>query len=121
MAITTTYLWPTNNGPLGGGNVAPTQQQMGPPTARKFNTVIATVSASAAGDTSAVITHNFQMTNAEISEGFPTPIIVFQTDETSSPWYEASENPNYTVLQKNTLSAGATAKVAIRTPTTLDR
>ena len=120
-AVTTTYLYPTNLGPLVGGNVAPTQTQMGPETAAKFNTVIATVSASAAGDTSAVITHNFQLTAGEISQGFPRTVLEFLTDATSSPWFVASQNPNYTVIQKNTLNAGPTVEVIIDRPHTLTR
>jgi hypothetical protein len=121
MAVTITYTYPTNLGPLAGGNVAPTQVQMGPESAARFNAVIATVSASAAGDTSAVITHNFQLTASEISQGFPRTVITFTSDETSSPWYQSSQNPNYTVLQKNTLNAGPSAEVFIDRPNTLIR
>lgn len=121
MAVTITYTYPTNLGPLAGGNVAPTQAQMGPESAARYNAVIATVSASASADTSAVITHNFQLTAGEISQGFPTTVIGFTSDETSSPWFIASQNPNYTVLQKNTLNAGASASVTISRPNTLVR
>lgn len=124
-AVTITYLYPTNNGPLAGGNVAPTIAQMGPPGARRFNTVIATVVASAAGDTSAVITHDFQLTNSEISQGFPRVIInpLSDTFGTSAIWFQASQNPNFTVLQKGTLGTGPTSgtEVIIATPHTIDR
>jgi len=124
-AVTTTYLYPTNNGPLAGGNVAPTQAQMGPPQARKFNTVIATTVASAAGDTSAVITHNLQLTNSEISQGFPRVILnpLSDTFGTSAIWFQASQNPNFTILQKGTLGTGPTSgvEVQIAGPHTIDR
>lgn len=122
MSVTISYLYPTNLGPLAGGNVAPTQLQMGSAiSGAKFNTVVATVVATAAADTSAVITHNFQLTNAEISQGWPRVILVSQGDETTAAWYEASENPNYTVLVKNTLGVGATIKAQISRPITADR
>lgn len=103
--VTITYLYPFT--------VAPTQQQMGPPQAASFNLVVATVIAAAAADTSAVITHNFQLTAAEITQGFPRLTFVPQVDDTTSPWFEASENPNYTVLQKNTLGTGPLTKVFV--------
>lgn len=124
-AVTITYLYPTNNGPLAGGNVAPTQVQIGQPTARRFNTVIATVVATAAGDTSAVITHNFQLTNSEISQGFPRVIInpLSDTFGTSAIWFQASQNPNFTILQKGTLGTGPTSGVEVQLagPHTIDR
>ena len=121
MAVTITNLYPTNLGPLAGGNVAPTQVQMGDPKAAKFNTVIATISASAASDTSALITHNFQLTASEISQGFPRVVLIPLADETSSPWFEASQNPNFSIFQKNTLNAGAAYRVMISRPLTSDR
>jgi hypothetical protein len=76
--------------------------------------VIATVQASAAADTSAVITHNFNYAPGEITSGFPMVVIVPQDgNEITSPWYEASENPNFTVLQKSTTAAGGLAKVFV--------
>lgn len=110
-AVTITYLWPYT--------VAPTVAQMqGTPNC----TVVATVAASAAADTSAVITHDFGLSNAEITQGFPKVTIVPQADpEVTSGWYEASENPNYTVLQKNTTSAGVLSKVFVERPHTIVR
>lgn len=109
-AVTINFLYPFT--------VAPTSAQM---INTPYNTVIATVSASAAGDTSAVITHDFGLPTSDISSGFPQLTIVPQSDETTSPWYEASENPNYTVLQKNTLGVGATAKVFVQRPHSIVR
>jgi hypothetical protein len=109
-AVTINYLWPFTT--------APTIGQL---TNTPYRTVIATVQASLAADTSAVITHDFNMTAADITQGFPKVDLVYQGDETTSPWYEASENPNYTVLQKNTLGAGALTKVIINRPHSIER
>jgi hypothetical protein len=109
-AVTITYLYP--------GTVVP------PPTPFPLpqNMVIATVAASAAADTSAVITHLFNLSNAEITQGFPTVVIMPQADpEVTSGWFEASENPNYSVLQKNTTAAGVLSKVSITRPHTIVR
>jgi len=109
-AVTISYLYPFTS--------APTAAQM---QNQPFNTVTATVSATAAGDTSAVITHNFGLSAAEITQGFPFPLIIGQSDETTSPWYESSENPNFTVIQKNTLGTGPAVKVAIVRPHSITR
>lgn len=108
MAVTITYTYPQTS--------APTAVQ-----ARAANMVVATVAASAAADTSAVITHNFALSNAEITQGFPRTVIVPQASEQSSNWFEASQNPNFTVLQKPTADTGPTAKVFIDRPHTIVR
>ena len=117
-AVTITYLYPTNFGPLAGGNVAPTAVQMGPELSAKYNEVIATVLATAAGDTSAVITHMFALTNSEITQGFPELNILLTTNDQSQPW-ELSENPNYTILGLPGLVGGV--RVFIKRPNTLVR
>lgn len=105
-AVAISYLFPYTT--------APTVAQMqGTPNC----TVVATVAASAAADTSAVITHDFGLSAGEITQGFPKVLIVPQADpEISSSWWEASQNPNYTVLQKNTTAAGVLSKVFIERP-----
>lgn len=108
MAITTTYLWPQTS--------APTLAQ-----ALAVNTVVATVVASAAADTSAIITHAFNLSNAEITQGWPRTTLVPQGDDTTANWFEASQNPNFTVLQKPTLGTGPTTKVFIDRPHTVTR
>jgi len=109
-AVTITYLYP--------GTVAPPAI----PNPLPQNTVIATVSASAAADTSAVITHQFGLANSEITQGFPQVSIIAQDgNEITSPWWEASENPKYTVLQKGTVAAGGLAKVYIQRPHSIVR
>jgi hypothetical protein len=109
-AVTINFLYPFTTAPTTG-------QMINTP----YNTVIATVVASAAADTSAVITHDFGLPASDITQGFPQLTIVPQGDETTSPWYEASENPNYTVLQKNTLGAGPTVKVFVQRPHSIAR
>jgi|SRR5579871_3536033 len=106
MAVTITYLAPYTT--------APTRNQM---IGKPNNTVVATVQASAAADTSAVITHDMNISAADITQGFPIVTIVPQDgNEITSPWFEASENPNYTVLQKGTVAASGLAKVFIQRP-----
>jgi hypothetical protein len=109
MAVTISYLYPSTTVP---------SQSVNP----GYNMVIATVSASAAADTSAVITHDFGLPASDISQGFP--LLIFSPgdgNEITSPWYEASENPNYTVLQKSTTAAGGLLKVNISRPHSITR
>jgi hypothetical protein len=111
MAVTITYLYPFT--------VAPTVNQM---IGKKYTRVVSTVVASAAADTSAVITHSFGLSNAEITQGFPFVSLLPQdSNQITSPWFEASQNPNYTVLQKNTTAAGGQVKVTITRPHTIVR
>jgi hypothetical protein len=106
-AVTISYLWPGTTVPLATAN----------PDGIPQSTIVATVTATAAADTSAVITHQFNLTPAEITQGFPRLTLVPQADpEITSNWYEASEAPNYTVLQKNTTAAGVKTKVFISRP-----
>ena len=114
-AVTITYLWPTNLGPLGGGNVAPTAAQM---ISSEYNTVVATIVATAITDTSAVITHNFPLSNAEISQGWPQVNILETTNDTSQVW-ELSENTAFTVLGLPGLIGGV--RVFISRPHTIVR
>lgn len=110
-AVTITYLFPFTT--------APTAAQQ---AAVPHSTVVATIQASAAADTSAVVTHNFNLSNAEITQGFPVPILTPQdSNEITSPWFEASENPNYSVFQKNTTAAGGLMKVTLLRPHTNSR
>lgn len=109
-AVTITYLYP--------GTVAPPAV----PSPLPQNTVIATVSASAAADTSAVITHQFGLTNGEITQGFPQVSIISQDGtEITSPWFESSEASNYTILGKGTIAAGGTVKVYVQRPHSIVR
>lgn len=109
-AVTITYLYP--------GTVAPPAI----PNPLPQSMVIATVVATAAADTSAVITHQFGLSNAEITQGFPRVAIIAQDgNEITSPWWEASENPNYTILQKGTVAIGGLAKVIIDRPHSMGR
>lgn len=100
MAITLAYLWPL----LGSAPVNP----------NIFGKVIATVAAGAAADTSALITHAFALPNADISQGFPVVTLTpLDSNSITSPWFVASQNPNYTVLQKNTVDTTGTVQVTI--------
>jgi len=107
-AVTISYLYPTT--------VAPTLAQM-----QNFNMVIATVASTSTADTSAVITHDFALTAAEISQGFPEVEWIPQDQsEITSSWFELSENPNFTILGKGT-TAGGTIKVFLKRPHTIVR
>jgi propanediol dehydratase large subunit len=107
MAVTITYLYPSAS--------VPTTRTPG-------NMVVATIQASAALDTSAVITHQFNFGPDALSSGFPMMVLVPQDgNEITSAWYEASENPNYTILQKNTTAAGGLEKVFLSRPNSLTR
>jgi hypothetical protein len=107
MAVTITYLYPSTT--------VPTSRLPG-------NMLVATVQASAAADTSAVITHQFNFGADAITNGFPMVVLVSQDgNEITSAWYEASEAPNYTILQKGTTAAGGLEKVFIARPNSLTR
>lgn len=111
MAVTTTYLYPQT--------AAPTGAQM---NVNRKNTLVATVLAGAAADTSAIITHAFNLTAAEITQGFPTVVLTAQDgNQITSPWYLASQNPNYTILQKGTVAAGGQVIATISRPHTIVR
>lgn len=104
-AVTITNLWPTSATPTAA--LRPLKQQ----------SVCVTVSASAASDTSASVTHQFNLTNAQITQGWPHMTILPQDgNEITSPWFEASQAPNFSVLGKGTVAAGGTAKVVIAKP-----
>jgi hypothetical protein len=104
MAVTVSYKSPYTSAPT------LVQQHYTPQ-----NQVIATVVAGLASDTVAIITHDFGLTAAELLLGYPSVQITRIADEgqQTSPWWESSENPNYTVLEKNATSAGVAVKVVI--------
>jgi hypothetical protein len=84
MAVTISQLYPVAGAPPASPNTG-------------SNMVVATVVATAAGDTSAAITHNFNLPASDISAGFPRVTPIAQSSEINSV-YELSENPNYTIL-----------------------
>lgn len=111
-AVTVSNLYPFTS--------APTVAQGG--VGRSYNSIVATVATTATGDNSAAITHQFGLANAEISQGFPFVTFVPQADGTTGAWFEASQNPNYTILGSNQLIAvRATTKVIISAPHTYGR
>lgn len=78
------------------------------------NQVIATVVAGAASDDVVVITHDFGLTAAELALGYPSVQLTPISDGGStSPYWEASQHPNYTVLEKNTDDVGPAVKVVL--------
>ena len=107
-ALTITYLAPYS--------VAPTLAQQ---AATPKNVVVATVNTTAAGDTSAVITHDFSLSASEISQGFPMMRFT-STDgsEITSPWYESTQASNFSIINRAGVGAGGTVKVFIERPTT---
>lgn len=108
MTVTLKYLAPYTSAPTAA------QQRSSP-----RNLVIATVLAGAAGDALQIITHNFGLAAAEITLGYPVVTLTPEDGNAiTSPWFEISENPNYTVLGKGTTAAGALTKVAISRPPT---
>jgi hypothetical protein len=90
MAVTVTYLYPLTT----PSTTPPTQT---PINGQPANLVVATVQATAAADTSALITHDFNLNNSDISGGFPELDFVAQTSDVTIPW-EISQGRNHTVL-----------------------
>jgi hypothetical protein len=65
----------------------------------------------------AIITHDFQLTPTELSLNYPVVILTpLDGNEITSPWFEVSQHPDYTVLGKGTTAVGALTKVAIMRP-----
>jgi hypothetical protein len=111
MTVTVTYRAPYTTAPT------KVQQHYTPK-----NTVIATVQAGSAGDTQAIVTHDFGLSNAEITQGFPLVLITPEDGNAiTSPWFEISQASDYTILGKGTTAAGALSKVAIMRPATITR
>lgn len=94
---------------------------MNPGGAAGNSTVVATVAASAQGDTSVQITHAFNSPNSDITLGFPTVLITPTGDPTTANWFLASMNPNYAILQKATSGPAPNATVTIRRSIAVDR
>lgn len=114
-AVTVTY----KN--VGSGTTPPTAIQ-----ATRVNSVVATIAASADADAAAVITHNLNLSAADIAAGWPTVLfeplsVQFQT----SNWSVASHDPNYLGLVKNNAAGGGAAaaqlKVTVARPHTIVR
>jgi hypothetical protein len=114
MAVSVNYRRPVF------GVTPPTQLQT-----QRLSTVVAVLAGTAAADSQAIITHNLNMSNADISQGFPTldwePL---DTTFYAANWFEASQSNNFVVLQKGA-GVGATAnnqaKVTISRPNTTVR
>lgn len=90
MAVTNSYNWP-----LAGGTV--------PPTAAQSNYLVMGQMNWADSDTQAVITHNFGLTAAEITAGFP--IVTLDIDSTNTG----------TGLQAGTIAVSAAANTVTLT------
>lgn len=79
--------------------------------------VIATVLAGLAADVQAIITHDFQLSASELSLNYPVVILTpLDGNAITSPWFEVSQNANYTVLGKGSTAVGALTKVSIMRP-----
>lgn len=111
---------------IGGGAVTVAYQApytTAPTTFQQYtsprNLVIATVLAGLAADVQAIITHDFNLSAAEITLNYPVVVLTpLDGNAITSPWFEVSQNPNYTVLGKGTTAVGALTKVAIMRPAT---
>jgi hypothetical protein len=84
MAVTTNYLYPVT------GSI--------PPFPNPYNTVVVTIQGGAASDTSAQVSHNFNLPASDISFGFPELDFVQQVNEVTQGIWELSENPNFTIF-----------------------
>jgi hypothetical protein len=108
MSVTVTYKAPYTTAPT------KVQQHYHPKSL-----VIATVAAGASSDALAIITHDFGLSAAELALDYPVVTITpLDGDDITSPWFEVSQNPNYTVLGKGTVAQGGAVKVAISRPPT---
>lgn len=91
---------------------------------RKHSMLVATIIAALDADASAVITHNMQLSAADIASGYPnvlfTPISSFAQ---TSVWYVQSIDPNWIGLAKHNVAGGGDAaaqlKVSVLRPNTI--
>ena len=86
----------------GPGNVPPTAAQ-----ALNVNTVNVSLSPTNSGDTSQVITHNFNLPPSDITAGWPTvDLDPLNALAAGSNWFALSQNPNFTILARGGTTAG---------------
>jgi len=108
MSVTLTYRAPYSSAPT------LVQQHYKPK-----NLVIATVLAGAASDAQVIITHDFGLTSQDLAMGYPLVTITPEDGNSiTSPWFEASQAHDYTVLGKSTVDVGGQVKVGISRPPT---
>lgn len=109
-AVTVTYSWPV------AGTTAPTLAQ-----SSSKSTVVATVIASADGDTTATITHNLNISAADLARGFPTVTVtplISQALTALSAWAVTSVTATTVVLTKLTSTGSGNASPQIRVTVT---
>jgi hypothetical protein len=115
MSITINYLWPVF------GSTPPTVAQ-----AANVSIVTATIFASSAQDTAAVITHNFGMPASDISAGWP--IVEREGIDSlagANGWWTQSIDPNWVGIARLTSAQGddtvPSIKVRVWRPHTIIR
>lgn len=106
MATTVTYAYPVS------GTTAPTAAQ-----SANCNMVTATVFAADA-DTTAVISHNFSLSAAQLASLWPVVTIATAGGGTPSPLYSMARAANSITLTKQSTAAGSggTVEVTIQRP-----
>jgi len=100
-----------------------------PPTAiaaRRVNSVVATIAASADADAAAIVTHNMNLSAADLAAGWPTVLFEpLSTQFQTSRWFAVSHDPNYVGLVKGNAAGGGAAgeqlKVTVARPHTIVR
>lgn len=98
-AVTVTYQYPV------AGAVAPTQAQIA-----NLSAVSATVTATADADTTATITHNFQLSAAQLANGQPIVVLAgLLAAAQISLWVVTSITANTIVLTKATTATSGNA------------
>lgn len=86
----------------GPGNVPPTAQQ-----AARVSTCQVALSPTNSGDTSQIITHNFGLTAAELTQGWPEVIFEPLTAlAQASNWFVLSQAPAFTIVARGGTTAG---------------
>ena len=104
MAVTVTYEYPV------AGIVAPTALQA------RVATCVATVTKGADGDTAATITHNMNLSAAQIAQGFPIVTItkIEQITAVLADWTVSSVTANTVVLAATAAGGSGSANPQIR-------
>lgn len=110
LGVTVTYAYPV------AGGTAPTSKQ-----AKRRNMLTATV-IMADGETAAVVTHNWGLSNAELADLFPVVTWNYVTPGTSPALLSFSRATNAVTINKGTgTGSGGTFEVNLERPHTIIR
>jgi hypothetical protein len=110
MAMQVSYLWPTAGAPPTGALAA------------KVSTVSVGLNPTNSGDTSQILTHAFNLSNAQLTQGFP--FVWFEPLDalaSGSNWYLLSSNPNFVIVARGATTASLDTTNNVQTICRIER